>query len=370
MQANNMINIVSDESNNHTGDRILNMTVLTKDHESFHAFSESASAMKLDAEATATWMLKKIDQLTRSNFKKVNSVATDTCSLERAVWDILGSDTRLQHAFFIPCDSHGLQLLIKDLLGLESLSVVFLQALKVVNSLRKAKHHLGILRKHQQAIYGEKRALIVSTILRWGTQVDLLESVSRNKQALQRFALDEDVVFQVKKDKPLNPIKTWLVDSNFWASLDDLINILRPIYEAQNLSERNGATIDLVYSRCLNIQKHLTQQAKYTRFAHNLNKFLALRFRQRLNKQISLAHRVAHYLHPENYNKPLDIFKQGEILAFMKCHTTRNQHAQIENKFYDYRERQNNFSLVKGAWENAGDPILFWRKMVRYMALF
>lgn len=145
LEANNMINIVSDESNNQAGDRILKMTVLTKDHESFHAFSESAGAMKHDAQATAAWMLEKIDQLTRSDFKKVNSVATDTCSLEHAVRDTLSLDPRLQHAFFIPCDSHGLQFLIKDLLGLEPLSAVFLQALKIVNSLRKAKHHLGIL---------------------------------------------------------------------------------------------------------------------------------------------------------------------------------------------------------------------------------
>ena len=91
LEANNMIKIVSDESNNQAGDRILNMTVLTKDHESFHAFSKSAGAMKLDAQATTTWMLEKIDQLTRSDFKKVNSVATDTCNHERAVWDILSS---------------------------------------------------------------------------------------------------------------------------------------------------------------------------------------------------------------------------------------------------------------------------------------
>ena len=126
LEANNMINIVSDESNNQTDDRIFNMTVLTKYHESFHAFFKSAGAIKLDAQATATWMLEKIDQLTRSNFKKINSVATDTCSLECTVWDILSSDPCLQHAFFIPCDSHGLQLLIKDLLGLESLSALFL----------------------------------------------------------------------------------------------------------------------------------------------------------------------------------------------------------------------------------------------------
>lgn len=82
------------------------------------------------------------------------------------------------------------------------------------------------------------------------------------KQALQCFALDKDVVFQIKKDTPPNPITIWLVDSNFWASLDDFINILHPIQKAKKSSKQNGATADLVYSQWLNIQKHLNQQAE------------------------------------------------------------------------------------------------------------
>ena len=71
------------------------MTIFSKDYEFFHAFSESIGAIKLDAQAIATWMLEKLDQLTRSDFKKFNSVATDICSLKRAVWDILSSDPYL-----------------------------------------------------------------------------------------------------------------------------------------------------------------------------------------------------------------------------------------------------------------------------------
>ncbi len=190
--------------------------------------------------------------------------------------------------------------------------------------------------QHQQAIYGEKRALIASTILRWWTQIDLLESVAQSKRALQQYTLDEEAVFITKKDKAPNPIKAWLVDSDFWTALDDLINILRPIHDAQKASERNGATIDLVYARWLELQKHLNQQAAFSRFERDLNEFLALRFCQRLNKQISPAHRAAHYLHPGNIKKPLDLLKQEEILAFFKRYTTRGNHARIKNEFYDF----------------------------------
>ncbi len=61
------------------------MTVLIKDLESFNIFSESADAMKLTAHLTAIWMPEKNDQLTKSDFKKVNSISVDTYSLELAV---------------------------------------------------------------------------------------------------------------------------------------------------------------------------------------------------------------------------------------------------------------------------------------------
>ena len=107
-EADNMINIVSDESNNQSGDRIMNMTVLTKDHQSFHAYSESAGSSKLDAHASAAWMLEKMTLLTDNHLEKINSIATDTCNLQCAVWDILAANPKLKHALFIPCDSHGL----------------------------------------------------------------------------------------------------------------------------------------------------------------------------------------------------------------------------------------------------------------------
>lgn len=48
LEANNMINIISNKSNNQIGDTILNMTVFIKDYKSFYAFSKSADAMKFD----------------------------------------------------------------------------------------------------------------------------------------------------------------------------------------------------------------------------------------------------------------------------------------------------------------------------------
>lgn len=255
-------------------------------------------------------------------------------------------------------------MLIKDLLELPSIAEVFQKALKIVNILRKAKHHLGILRSHQISLYGQKRALIASTILRWGTQVDLMESVVRSKEALLAYAFDNSAVFPPKKDKLANPIKTYLLDPDFWSGLDDLITILRPVHEAQKISESNSATVDQVYERWLQLQRHLNRNAAQSRFEYDLHHYLVLRFRQRLNRQLNSSHRTAHYLHQLHITKPLDMLKQAEILGFLRAHSSSSEHTQIENEFYDFRERQNNFSPVKGAWENSDDAVLFWRKMV------
>ncbi len=37
----------------------------------------------------------------------------------RALWKSLKKDPRLEHIFCAPCDSHGIQLLIKDILSIK-----------------------------------------------------------------------------------------------------------------------------------------------------------------------------------------------------------------------------------------------------------
>ncbi len=49
------IKIVSGESNNQSDDYIMNMIVLTKDHQSFHAYSKSVGLSKLELVNEEAW---------------------------------------------------------------------------------------------------------------------------------------------------------------------------------------------------------------------------------------------------------------------------------------------------------------------------
>ena len=64
------------------------------------------------------------------------------------------------------------------------------------------------------------------------------------------------------------------------------------------------------------------------------------------------------------------LLKQGEILEFLKRYTTSDNHARIENEFYDFREQQNQFCPIKATWENTDDAKIFWQKMVRLKSYF
>lgn len=307
-------------------------------------------------------------ELTGGDLGKIQSVTTDICSLKRATWDRLSQDPRLNHTFYVPCDFHGLQLLIKDLLSAPQIKTTFYKGLAIVNFLRKAKHQLSILRRYQIHHYGGPRSFIASTILRLGTQVTMLESVANSKAALRSYVEDPEAKFPPLRNGTPNRTKEYVQNHEFWVELDELITLLRPIHEQQKMSEANNETLDKVYTRWLEIQLHLTAQSRQNRFRDEINDFLMEKLRPRLNKQINSAHRSAHYLHPANLHKRLDLLRQNEILAFLKQYITRPKHAALENKFYDFREKSGVFGPPVDAWENVEDAVLFWRKMasIRY----
>ena len=72
---------------------------------------------------------------------------------------------------WIPCDSHGLNLLIQDIFKLSVCSVTLKSATDWVTHFKKSSKQYHILRGCQRKEYGRHRALIKAAITRWGTQV-------------------------------------------------------------------------------------------------------------------------------------------------------------------------------------------------------
>lgn len=66
--------------------RILYIILFIKYHYAFYAFSKFAGDRQLDKTENA-----------RCDLSEIRSVTTDTCSLERVIWDCLSQDFRLSH---------------------------------------------------------------------------------------------------------------------------------------------------------------------------------------------------------------------------------------------------------------------------------
>ena len=80
----------------------------------------------------------------------------------RSTWTGLESVDQLSHVLFVPCDSHGLQLLIKDLLEQPRIQEVMRMAQAIVQAFYKAKKQYAILRSKQE----KPQALLLSVITR------------------------------------------------------------------------------------------------------------------------------------------------------------------------------------------------------------
>jgi len=138
----------------------------------------------------------------------------------------------LKHIFFIPCDSHGLQLLIKDLIHLPEFKDIFEKAQVVAKAFKNAPLQYARLHTYQMMEYGKHISLCLAVITRWGTQYRLLNSLLTNKDALRRYIIDypDELKFSATE---------YISQLDFWARLEAFRELLKPIDEALRMSESN-----------------------------------------------------------------------------------------------------------------------------------
>jgi uncharacterized protein DUF659 len=248
LQTTRYLNITCDESTDIRNHRIFNISFSTKD-ESFHYCGIEMQDDRLTGDKIAKTIIEKVREFLAAegdgviNWKRLNSLATDTNATMFKVHDILSQRPETAHMFFIPCDSHGLQLLIKDILHKPMILETFTAATAIVSYFDKAALQLSRVRKIQEEIYGKTQAFLAAVMTRWGSQYKMLCSVARSQQALERWALEVEVE---DGKSTMTPIRQNILDSTFWAKLKDLADVLRPIHDAQLMSESQRSDLKKV----------------------------------------------------------------------------------------------------------------------------
>jgi hypothetical protein len=352
LKENEMYNIITDESKNINNTRIQNISVHTAVG-SFFWKSEDIGDLSMTAINMANWLRTKLLELTNGRLDLINSIATDTCPTMLKVWITLEQFPDLKHCFFIPCDSHGLQLLVKDIFELPYFESILEHAQAVVKVFKNAPLQYARLRECQLLKYNEKRALCLSVITRWGTQFRLVNSLLNNKEALREY------IFKYAKEVP-DEVHFSIMSSQFWLQLETLRELLQPIDEAITASESDKSHLGMVVERWALLRAH---------FVRMKVDFPALEefiqpgggFATRYKRQVNDIHLVATYLTPKNYHLPLGIDEEHRIFLFFEKYTSSEiDSAKAREEFRDFRKQRRVFGPDRFCWKEDNNPKTFW----------
>jgi hypothetical protein len=359
------INVSFDESTNIVGHRIMVMTLITPKCSWLYCL-EDMQEKRLDARGIADWVhgkltkfLSDLNQGGAPDFSCLNSFSTDTCSTMRLAWETLRLKPELKHIFFIPCDSHGIQLIFKDLLeGQDNQLIreVFEGAGTVVSFFHRSPLEYASLRKKQVECYGGPKSLIASCITRWGTQYDLLHSVTRSQEALREWAKS---FLPSGKSTIAQKVKNTLTDPTFWVHIFELLTLLRPLHIAQKASEANNVNIMGVVDRWIGIESHLLSHVKTSSFCQELEHYLsAAGWRNRIEKQLTPLHWLAYFLDHRRLDKVLLGDRKHRVHVLLKG---LSPEGKLLRDFLLFRHKRGAFSTADYAEE---DPSTFWLIMV------
>jgi len=353
------LNIVTDESSNINHSRICNISIQTSAG-AIHYISEDVGSKKLDARGCALWLSQHLFSITNSDISQINSIATDTCPTMRKMEKELQISDQFKHIFFIPCDSHSIQLLIKDILSIPRLKAILSNAQDIVIAFNKSPLQYAYLREFQIQCYGKHYSLILSVITRWGTQYRLVHSVLRSKNALRRYA-DHHSASEIS-----NNAHTIIKDLDFWRDLDSLRELLAPINEQLKMSESSKGHLGHVLERWKAILKHLICKAtdipELTEFVKENGTFA-----KRFKRQVVPIHILAFYLRPDNVDVPMPVEHETICFQFLERFTqNREDLCTAWAELQQFRAQEETFVKGRPCWIFHDNPRAFWLNMRNY----
>ena len=146
-----------------------------------------------------------------------------------------------------PCDSHGIQLLIKNILEYSCWSPTVFRANQLVRHFKHSSKQFVIFKDIQRRLMGGQnkiKPLVMAKQVRWGTHCKEFQSILDNRQVFRTFVLDQRTDLS-SSDTARAVVKT-LVDLFFYNLLKEIVTIITSIHEEQIKSEGDAAHIELV----------------------------------------------------------------------------------------------------------------------------
>ncbi|KAJ6041452.1 uncharacterized protein N7446_010660 [Penicillium canescens] len=358
------LNVTVDETTNIRSQRVIVMTITTPTKSWFIHLNDMEDKT-LDAPAISSWILNRLQgillQLDKVvDWNRINSISTDTCHVMKSVWEKLEATPELRHCFMIPCDSHGLQLIMKDIVDPKSSKVprakeVFRSALEVVVFFHHSPLEYARMQAKQIEKWGHRKALIASVITRWGTQYNMLSSLHDCQEAICKWTLATPAASTTRGREIVRTANS----HSFWWQLKELIKILKPLHIAQKESEARNSSIMEVTQRWLYLHESLRTLASQTSLKDDFLSYLdGIGWQSRITRQLEPIHWVAYHLDPARVPGKVDESSRYHIEGVLRPLQNEDKSSSAWHEFLSFRQKTGAFYNAS-CWK-ANCPSLFW----------
>jgi hypothetical protein len=188
----------------------------------------------------------------------------------------------------------------------------------------------------------------------------LITSLLKCKSAL--FAWLGDPQAQMGQKKGENILAAIITDHGFFADLSSIEHIIRPIHEAQKMSESDSSTIAKVVPRWLELERELQQLSCV--YSSLIGSFMTPEgaFRARAQKQTTDLHYAAMLLDPISLLKApgQGPTERGVLFLLSRCKDNISKKC-VHSSYLNFRSRTTIFGATHPAALHLDNPIVYWK---------
>lgn len=365
LEGEQRLNLTADESTAKNSDRVANIAINTAACGSFHLETASVRDRNVTAEEVFSIVTSHASRLTSGNLSRWNSICTDTCSTMRSLHSLIQKAVETSHVFTVLCDSHGLQLLLKDICSIQDsphavqyYGQTLAEATFLSSLLRRTKLSLAIIRRIAAEQELSFRAFATAAITRWGSHYAVVNALVESRNLLWYARSDSRLLKTLGGSyiRGGDRAMKLLYDGEFWRRLEHLHSLLRAINAAQIISESDRTTVGQVISRWDDLSEAIGDL--------NIPETDAIcrLLDERLDKQTTAIHWAARALDPTNPSVSMEYTHEHEEMAraFMIRHTPADYVQSFNHQLANFRHQTATFARTRELWSYATDYVTFW----------
>lgn len=284
-----------------------------------------------DQSHDADWLAADLARVMESLGSNVIGTITDNTAANKKAWKEL--ERKYPNRFFHGCVSHGLNLLVKDILAatkkqppgggsaqypdgypFEDLLVFVVDCKEVVSFFH---NHHGPRANLKKALKAEKlNGLVQPAPTRWGTMQGCFKSLRAADGVLNALVSQRDFVSNgnTSQQEKRAKVKAIITDPNFVTKLDECIKILEPIDMFIVIFQSDAVPCSDVYKAFLDLEDKMR---KLSNVDEEKKSYLAELVKKRFDFMYGDAHGVAYILDPRYLGNKMDRTLRKEIEDFI-----------------------------------------------------